>query len=254
MGRFAAAVFFCVAYHHCWAAEPYQEYNKRIESAQTLTALKSDLMGDSVSLYNGVTEFSVSDIEVSGSGLPLRLMRRFSVDLQPMGPGEPLATPKLGGMGNWDVDVPYISGTFDAGKGWRGLNSTGGLTDQEILSARQRIAATSDSNDRAVLMLELVHKLSALEPSQVNSVDDGAVDAVAAMLTMDGEVGRYYGAKALSAISCRAGRSLPVLREALELSAPVRSDFEPLVLAPSVSPRAEIETAIAKIEEASQCP
>lgn len=94
------------------AVEPYQEYHKRIEAAQTLTALKNDLMGDSVSLYNGVTDFAVSDVEVPGTGLPVRLTRRYSVDLQPIGPGEPLAAPKLGGLGNWDIDVPYISATF----------------------------------------------------------------------------------------------------------------------------------------------
>ncbi|WP_367380706.1 RHS repeat protein [Stenotrophomonas cyclobalanopsidis] len=113
-----------------WAAEPYQEYNKRIETAQSLTALKDGLMGDSISLYNGVTEFSVTDVELSGSGLPIRLTRRLTIDVQPYGPGEPLTTPKLAGLGNWDVDVPYISGTFDAANLWRGLNSSGGITDQ----------------------------------------------------------------------------------------------------------------------------
>lgn len=112
------------------AVEPYQEYHKRIEAAQTLTALKNDLMGDSVSLYNGVTDFAVSDVDVPGSGLPVRLTRRYSVDLQPIGPGEPLVTPKLGGLGNWDIDVPYISGTFDSAVLWKGLDSTGGISDK----------------------------------------------------------------------------------------------------------------------------
>ncbi|WP_367346186.1 RHS repeat protein [Stenotrophomonas bentonitica] len=110
-------------------AEPYQEYSKRIEAAQTLTALKSELMGDSVSVYNGATDFSVTDIELAGSGMPVRLTRRLSVELTPIGPGEPLAAPKLAGLGNWDIDVPYLSATFDSAVGWRGLDSTGALSD-----------------------------------------------------------------------------------------------------------------------------
>lgn len=113
-----------------WAAEPYQEYSKRIEAAQTLTALKSELMGDSVSVYNGATDFSVTDIELAGSGMPVRLTRRFSVELTPIGPGEPLAAPKLGGMGNWDIDVPHMSATFDSAVLWRGLDSNAALSDK----------------------------------------------------------------------------------------------------------------------------
>lgn len=128
--RIGVTVVLCVMLSRADAAEPYQEYNKRIEAAQTLTALKSELMGDSVSVYNGVTDFSVTDIELAGSGMPVRLTRRFSVELTPIGPGEPLASPRLRGMGNWDIDVPHISATFDSAVMWRGLDSTGGLTDK----------------------------------------------------------------------------------------------------------------------------
>lgn len=75
-------------------AEPYQEYSKRIEAAQTLTALKSELMGDSVSVYNGATDFSVTDIELAGSGMPVRLTRRLSVELTPIGCSAASAWPK----------------------------------------------------------------------------------------------------------------------------------------------------------------
>ncbi|WP_314101486.1 RHS repeat protein [uncultured Stenotrophomonas sp.] len=127
--RFGVAAVLCVTFGTTWSAEPYQEYSKRIEAAQTLTALKSELMGDNVSVYNGATDFSVTDIELPGSGMPVRLTRRLSVELTPIGPGEPLAAPKLAGLGNWDIDVPYLSATFDSAVGWRGLDSTGALTD-----------------------------------------------------------------------------------------------------------------------------
>lgn len=128
--RVGVAAVLCMMLSEVGAVEPYQEYSKRVEAAQTLTALKSELMGDSVSVYNGATDFSVTDIELTGSGMPVRLTRRFSVELTPIGPGEPLAAPKLRGIGNWDLDVPHISATFDSAVLWRGLDSTGGLTDQ----------------------------------------------------------------------------------------------------------------------------
>ncbi len=99
------------------AIEPYQEYRKRIESTQNLTALKSDLFGDSVSLYNGKTDFSVTDIDLPGNNsLPVRLQRRFNVELHLIGTTS--YPTDIGGAGGWDVDVPYISGTFGPSAGW----------------------------------------------------------------------------------------------------------------------------------------
>lgn len=55
--RIGVAAVLYGSFQLAGAVEPYQEYHKRIEAAQSLTALKNDLMGDSVSLYNGVTDF-----------------------------------------------------------------------------------------------------------------------------------------------------------------------------------------------------
>ena len=99
------------------AVEPYQEYRKRIESSQTLTALTDQMMGDSTSLYNGSTEFSVTDIDIAGNNaLPVQLTRRLPIKIEPAGVTS--YNPDLGGAGNWDLDVPYISGMFDSRYGW----------------------------------------------------------------------------------------------------------------------------------------
>jgi YD repeat-containing protein len=99
------------------AVEPYQEYRKRIESAQTITALGDDLLGDSISLYNGATEFTATDIDIPGNNaLPVRLARRFVMKIEPA--GLTAYTPDLGGAANWDVEVPYISGMFSGQYGW----------------------------------------------------------------------------------------------------------------------------------------
>jgi len=103
--------------HEVRAAQPYQEYRKHIESAQTLTALTDGLMGDSVSLFNGATEFAITDIALPGNnGLPVQLRRRFSIEITPSGaPGSAAGDPAYRGAGNWDIEVPYISTTFGQG-------------------------------------------------------------------------------------------------------------------------------------------
>jgi YD repeat-containing protein len=113
----AAVVLACVC-SRALAIEVYQEYRKRIESAQNLTALKSDLFGESVSLYNGKTDFTVTDIDLPGNNsLPVRLQRRFSVELHLTGTAATFNS-NIEGAGGWDVDVPYISGIFAPVSGW----------------------------------------------------------------------------------------------------------------------------------------
>lgn len=91
---------------------PYVEHEKRLRAAQQTAPLTSELFGDSVSLYNGSTEFQVTDVDVPGNNsLPVRLSRRFKVES--MKEVEP-----LGGFGVWDIDVPYMYGTFDARYLW----------------------------------------------------------------------------------------------------------------------------------------
>lgn len=126
--------------------------------------------------------------------------------------------------------------------------------NQEIHSAHQRILEAKNESERVTEMRGLVDMLSRADQGKVELVDDESVDRVAMLLETDGDVGRFYGAKALSAIACRARSALPALRKALTQSDPIRSDFEPMVLSPSVSPYEEIERAIARIEHARPCP
>lgn len=106
------------------ATEPYVDYRKRVESAENLTSLKDSLFGESVSLYDGRTSFSATDIDLAGNNaLPLRLSRRFPVEITPGGAST--FNPNLGGAGGWDVDVPYITGMFASGADWPSNRCTG---------------------------------------------------------------------------------------------------------------------------------
>ena len=100
------------------AIEPYQEYRKRIESAQNLTALNDNMFGDSVSLFNGKTDFSNTDIDLPGNDvLPVQLNRHYSAELIVQNGSS--YDSSLGGAGGWSVDVPYISGMFNMSVDWR---------------------------------------------------------------------------------------------------------------------------------------
>lgn len=104
------------------AMQPYQEYDKKIRASQQVSPLKSDLFGDSINLYDQSTSFIHSDIDLPGSNaLPVRLSRRLSV--RPISVrGHP--PERYGGAGDWDVEVPSISGVFDSMYGWN-LNIAG---------------------------------------------------------------------------------------------------------------------------------
>ena len=94
------------------------EYGKRIEATQQISALEDGFAGESVSLYNGATTFTVTDIDIPGnSKLPVRLARRLAIELQPQDQIQPYDS-LLHGVGNWDVDVPYMAATYPTSTGW----------------------------------------------------------------------------------------------------------------------------------------
>ncbi len=110
------------------AVLPYQEYSQKVRDAQQLSALDDGLFGDTVSLFNGGTEFNVVDVSLPGNdALPVELRRRLNVVAEPsVG-----FVDRFGGVGNWDIDVPNISGVVDGHFRWNS-NSLG--------EARQRCA------------------------------------------------------------------------------------------------------------------
>ena len=93
------------------------EYNKRVAATQRISPLKASFAGEHVSLYNGATSFSVTDIDVPGnSALPVQLVRHLAIQLQPLDPYQTYDT-LLHGAGNWDVDVPYMAATYATSTG-----------------------------------------------------------------------------------------------------------------------------------------
>ncbi len=133
VGRYVAGIAVVIALGSgvgsAYAVEPYQEYRKLIETAQNLTALKDDLFGESISLYNGQTEFSVADVSIPGNNaLPVEMRRRFSVEMDLVGAGNFNAN--LNNMGGWEVDVPHITGMFPGVNGWAANRCSGHMVPQ----------------------------------------------------------------------------------------------------------------------------
>lgn len=113
---------------HYDGVDPYEEYGKRIKSAQGISPLGDSVFGDNVSLYNGATTFQATDVSIPGnSALPVALAREMVVrDLRLQPPGGD----GLGGFGDWDLDVPYIDGTFTKENGWTLYSITPGSTNR----------------------------------------------------------------------------------------------------------------------------
>ncbi|WP_162250127.1 RHS repeat domain-containing protein [Lysobacter sp. Root667] len=88
---------------------PWEEYDKLIKSAQTIKSEGPTLFGDSVNLYTGATSFATVDVSIPGNfPIPVALGRRFS------SASDARSRP----FGDWDWDVPYISGNFSRAEGW----------------------------------------------------------------------------------------------------------------------------------------
>lgn len=92
---------------------------ERINGASQVGPLASDAFGDQLSLFNGSVEFNVVDISIPGnSSLPVELRRRYAIeDRREI--SDPLGLGYLGGFGEWDIDLPYLKGTFAQSTGWQ---------------------------------------------------------------------------------------------------------------------------------------
>ena len=96
--------------------QPYQEYDKQLRSAEQIGPLTSDLFGDAINVYDQATHFRQTDIALPGTNaLPVALTRRFNIRPIPALGQDPEI---YGGAGDWNIDVPFISGVFDADYGW----------------------------------------------------------------------------------------------------------------------------------------
>jgi len=144
-------VGFAVA--HADDTQPYEEYSQHLRTAQNVAALGDNAFGDQINLYNGATEFDVTDVSIPGNNaLPVAVGRRFRIDQRRIDPGY------LGGFGEWDLDIPYIEAVVTTEKGW-------------ILNGSTPYARCSDNTD--VPNTYVSYYNSGLTPVELDLVYDG---------------------------------------------------------------------------------
>jgi hypothetical protein len=92
-------------------SEP-DEWAAKIKTAQSVGPLGTNLFGDSTNFYNGVTSFSTADIDLPGNdALPVRVTRTKSATTAEDDGDNGL-------LGNWELDLPYVSGIYSKTTGW----------------------------------------------------------------------------------------------------------------------------------------
>lgn len=110
------AAFLCVS-GPASATSWEQEFGARVKARQTVTALSSEMFGEHISLYDGTTSFSTSDISLPGnSGLSVDVSRSMRM-------GHPGAFFPDELFGDWGIDVPYLKGLYSKGDGWGASSS-----------------------------------------------------------------------------------------------------------------------------------
>ncbi len=119
-GRTARTVLACwvaaatlLASMSAGAVDFAEEFTRKIQSARAIAPLGSDLLGDSTDWYTGTTTFRVVDVDIPGNNaLPVRIARMRS-SAPPEGPTAPDF------MGDWELELPYLSSVFPQNNAWR---------------------------------------------------------------------------------------------------------------------------------------
>ncbi|MEO8000409.1 MAG: hypothetical protein ABI644_00930, partial [Arenimonas sp.] len=95
------------------SVNPALEFTKLQRPSDAIGSLGNDLFGEKTDFYTGSTSFGVTDISVPGnSQLPVALSRSLSVSEYDA------FTSVSRVLGNWEIDVPKMSGIFASGHGW----------------------------------------------------------------------------------------------------------------------------------------
>jgi hypothetical protein len=117
----AAALVACCL-QSAWASDA-GDYGRMIQTSQNIDVLGKDLAGDVTNFHNGATSFGVEDLSLPGNNaLRVAIGRSYDVSPGRMGASVPSGTFPVYGVpqtrkyafGNWDLDVPFVSGTYGA--------------------------------------------------------------------------------------------------------------------------------------------
>lgn len=103
---------------------PTQEAGKRVGQAQELVSYGPEIMGDAIGTYDGGLSFLHTDAAIPGNDfLPVSVGRKFSANAgrMPLERSERFTDTWMayqGLFGDWEIDLPYLSGTYSSLQGW----------------------------------------------------------------------------------------------------------------------------------------
>lgn len=137
-----AGIALSLAGGYVQATDYRTEYDKRIKSSQNIGVLGKDVAGDQLNFYTGSTTFAAQDLSIPGnSALPFSVGRTYTVEYEHMvadaagTQANPVVqTTRQYAFGDWDLDIPYMTGRFDQGSGWQ-VDSTTPLNRCSVVGA-----------------------------------------------------------------------------------------------------------------------
>lgn len=119
-------------------------YDERLRSRE-VTKLGDDLFGDSVSLKDGSLSFSQKDVSIdTASGLKVEFVRRTPRQKQ----GLDRSNMPLGA--GWEIDIPYMMGTYDNRRGWDTAYSGNSRCTASSLRPSEKVGPSPNYNTRVI--------------------------------------------------------------------------------------------------------
>ncbi|MBO9881103.1 wall associated protein [Xanthomonas sp. D-109] len=119
-------------------------YDERLRKANSVSALNNDLFGDSINLKDGTVQFSQTDVSLPINGnLRLDFTRHTPRQKQ----GLDRAAAPLGA--GWEIDIPYMMGTYDTRTGWDARGSLARCSSP-VLAPSERVGPSPDYNTRVM--------------------------------------------------------------------------------------------------------
>ncbi len=89
---------------------PQEQYAKVVNGGETVSAVDGGAFGETVDLSTGGVEFITTDVSIPGnSSIPVAFGRRRSIEIGRTSDYQ---------LGDWDIDVPFVEGTYAQGQGW----------------------------------------------------------------------------------------------------------------------------------------
>jgi RHS repeat-associated protein len=89
---------------------PQEQFAKIVNGGEAVGRLDGGAFGDQINLSTGAVDFATTDVAIPGnSAIPVSFGRRRTIEI---------GAAREFYLGDWDIDVPFLEGTYVARQGW----------------------------------------------------------------------------------------------------------------------------------------